>query len=97
MGNVCRGSFLQSEIDTGVYVKAASGKDARNPKTREIMVYNLEQSLYGLTQSPVLWYDTIAGVLVAIGFRPTQSDPCVYTHGSGDTVVTLTFCTSTTS
>ena len=25
-----------------------------------------------------------------IGFRPTQSDPCVYTHGSGVTLVILT-------
>ena len=32
-------------------------------------------SLYGLAQSPALWYDTIDEALVAIGFRPTQSDP----------------------
>lgn len=36
------------------------------------------------------WYDTIDGVLIFIGFRPTQSDPCVYTHGSADTLVILT-------
>ena len=54
------------------------------------MVYKLQRSLYGLAQSPVLWYDTIDGVLVVIGFRPTQSDPCVYTHGSRVTLVILT-------
>ena len=27
---------------------------------------------------------------MVIGFRPTQSDPCVYTHGSGVTFVILT-------
>ena len=27
---------------------------------------------------------------MVIGFRPTQSDPCVYTHGSGVTLVILT-------
>lgn len=54
------------------------------------MVYKLQRSLYGLAQSPVLWYDTIDGVLIVVGFKPTQSDPCVYTHGSGDTLVLLT-------
>ena len=43
-----------------------------------------------LAQSPVLWYDTIDGVLVVIGFRPTQPDLFVYTHGSGVTLVILT-------
>ena len=38
----------------------------------------------------MLWYDTVDVVLVVIGFRPTQSDPCVYTHGSGVTLVVLT-------
>ena len=27
---------------------------------------------------------------MVIGFRPTQSDPCVYTHGSGVTLIILT-------
>ena len=54
------------------------------------MIYKLQRSLYGLAQSPALWHDTIDGVLVVIGFRPTQSNPCVYTHGSGVTLVILT-------
>ena len=66
------------------------GHDPRDSKTGEVMVYKLQRSLYGLAQSPVLWYDTINGVLMVIGFRLTQSDPCVYTHGSGVTLVILT-------
>ena len=27
---------------------------------------------------------------MVIGFRPTQSDSCVYTHGSGVTLIILT-------
>ena len=73
-----------------VYVKPAPGHDPRDPKTGEAMVYKLERSLYGLAQSPVLWYDTIDGVLIVIGFIPTHSDPCVYVHGSGDTLIILT-------
>ena len=83
-------AFLQAHIDKDVYVKPAPGHDPRDPKTGEAMVYKLERSLYELAQSPVLWYDTIDGVLIVIGFSPTHSDPCVYVHGSGDTLIILT-------
>ena len=83
-------AFLQAHIDKDVYVKPAPGHDPRNPKTGEVMVYKLERSLYGLAQSPVLWYDTIDGVLIVIGFSPTHSDPCVYVNGSGDTLIDST-------
>lgn len=82
-------AFLQSKIDKDVFVKPAPGQDVRDSKTGGVMVYKLGRIRYGLAQSPVLWYDTIDGVLVIIGFRPTQSDPCVYTHGSGNTLVIL--------
>ena len=83
-------ALLQSLIDNDIFVEPAPGHDPRESKTGEVMVYKLQRSLYGLAQSPMLWYDTIDGVLVVIGFRPTQSDPCVYTHGSGVTLVILT-------
>ena len=84
-------AFLQSKIEgRAVYVKVAPGQDAKDPKTGEPMVYKLKRSLYGLAQSPVLWYDTINAEMLTVGFTPTQSDPCVYTHGSGDTLVILT-------
>ena len=83
------GEFLQSLIDKDVFVEPAPGHDTRDSKTGEVIVYKLQRSLYGLAQSPVLWYRTIDGVLVVIGFRPTQWDPCVYTHSSGVTLVIL--------
>ena len=70
-------AFLQSLIDKDVFVEPAPGHDPRDSKTGEVMVYKLQRSLYGLVQSPVLWYDTIDRVLGVIGFRPTQLDPCV--------------------
>ena len=83
-------AFLQSLVDKDVFVEPAPGHDPRDSRTGEVMVYKLQRSIYGLAQSPVLWYDTIDGVLVGIGFRPTQSDPRVYTHGSGVALVILT-------
>ena len=83
-------AFFQAHIDKDVYVKPAPGHDPRDPKTGEVIVYKLKRSLYGLAQSPVLLHDTIDGVLIVIGFSPTHSDPCVYVHGSGDTLIILT-------
>ena len=83
-------ALLHSLVEKDVFVEPAPGYDPRDSKTGEVMVYKLQRSLHGLAQSPVLWYDTIDGVLVVIRFRPTRSDPCVYTHGSGVTLVILT-------
>ena len=33
---------------------------------------------------------TINAEMLTVGFTPTESDPCVYTHGSGDSLVLLT-------
>ena len=82
-------AFLQSLIDKDVFVEPAPGHDPRDFETGGVVVYKLQRSLYELAQSSVLWYDTIDGVLVVIGFKPTQSDPCMYTHGSGVTLVIL--------
>ena len=56
------------------------------------MVMKLKRSLYGLSQSPTLRYDTIDVALLGIGFTPTSSDPCVFTRGSNDTCAMLTLC-----
>ena len=84
-------AFLQAKIEgRDVYVKTAPGQETKDPKTGEPMIYKLKRSLYGLAQSPVLWYDTINKVMLTLGFMPTQSDPCVYTYGSDDTFTILT-------
>ena len=76
-------AFLQSLIDKDVFVEPGPGHDPRDSKTGKVMVYKLQRSLFGLAQSPVLWYDTIDGVLVVIGFRPTQSDLRVHARQRG--------------
>ena len=51
----------------------------------------LKHGLYGLAQSPALWYETTGTTLLGIGFTPTASDPCVYTYGR-DNLAILTLC-----
>lgn len=82
-------AFLQSTIIDDVFVKAAPGHNEKDVKTGEPMVMKLKRSLYGLSQWPALWYDTIGAALLGMGITPTSSDPCVYTHGSDETFVIL--------
>ena len=74
-----------------MYVKTAPGqKRSRTP--RPMNQWFTSSSLYGLAQSPVLWYDTINAVMLSVGFTPTKSDSCVDAYGSGNTFVILTLC-----
>ncbi|CAB1098789.1 unnamed protein product [Ectocarpus sp. CCAP 1310/34] len=54
------------------------------------LVYKLKPSLYGLSQSPALWNDTLDKSLTVFGWKSTQSDPCVYMYASGNIIVILT-------
>ena len=78
-------AFLKSKIDSEVYVQLALGQATTDGKTGVPLVIGLKRSLYGLVQSPVLYYDTIDAALLGIGFMPPLSDPYVYTHGIDDT------------
>ena len=76
-------AFLQSLIDKDVFVEPTPGHDPRDSKTGEVMVYKLQRSVYGLAQSPVLWYDTIDEVLVVKGSGP-HNRTLAFTRTAGE-------------
>ncbi|CAB1103214.1 unnamed protein product [Ectocarpus sp. CCAP 1310/34] len=55
-------AFLQSAIDKTSGSSPPQDKDTKHPATGDIIVYKLERSLYGISQSPVLWFDTMGDV-----------------------------------
>eukprot|EP00752_Nemacystus_decipiens_P015554 g13877.t1 len=83
------GAFLNAMCDRDVYVKPAPGDNSKHPTTGQPMVYKLRRALYGLSQSPILWNDTLDTTLKVFGWERTQSDPCVYVFESGGTTVIL--------
>ena len=84
------GAFLNAPCDRDVFVRPAPGQATTDPSTGEAIVYKLQRSLYGLSQSPALWNDTLDQALTVFGWTRTQSDPCVYTYTDGVTTVILT-------
>ena len=67
-------AFTNSDIDVEIYMKQPEGfqQSERN------MVCRLNKSLYGLKQSPRLWGETLAKVLISMGFSKTYSDASLY-------------------
>ena len=67
-------AFTNSDIDVEIYMKQPEGfeQGGRN------IVCRLNKSLYGLRQSPRLWGETLAKVLISMGFAKTYSDASLY-------------------
>jgi Reverse transcriptase (RNA-dependent DNA polymerase) len=68
-------AFLNAPINEDIWVQV--------PKGTELFVgnnaiYTLKKSLYGLKQAPIEWNQMINGVLLDMGFKPLEEDPCIY-------------------
>jgi hypothetical protein len=69
-------AFLYGDIDEEVYVEQPTGYD--NGKDD---VCILDKGLYGLKQSPRIWYSTLTQFLRSIGFEPLTADFSVFVNG----------------
>lgn len=68
-----KNAFLNGDLDYPVYLQPPDGVE----KSSDI-VWKLNKSLYGLKQSPRIWYLTLAKVLTDNGFKSCVSDPCLF-------------------
>ena len=62
-------AFLNSPIDTDIYVKPPPGFD-----TKPGFVWKLKSALYGLKQSPMLWNNHMKGTLSKLGFEQNKKE-----------------------
>ncbi|CAB1100993.1 unnamed protein product [Ectocarpus sp. CCAP 1310/34] len=63
------GAFLNALCDRDVYVRPAPGTSAKNSATGELIVYKLERSLYGLSQTqsdPCVYVYTSGNIIVIL-------------------------------
>mgnify|MGYP002712310054 CR=1 FL=1 len=66
-----RTAFLNAELDEPVYVETPPGFGSKGH-------LQLKKALYGLKQSPLQWYKTISSYLMAIGFKRSVTDRCLF-------------------
>ena len=65
-------TFTNSKINEVIYIKCLDGFRV---KGKYIL---LLQALYGLRQSPLLWYNKLTIILKKEGLRPVAKEPCLY-------------------
>ncbi|CAI7862218.1 unnamed protein product [Closterium sp. NIES-54] len=76
-----KNAFLQSKLDRVLYMYQP---DYFNDGTGRVC--KLLKSLYGLKQSPLLWYRALDGVLLGAGWKKSQVDEALYFKASDNGV-----------
>ncbi|KID83774.1 reverse transcriptase family protein [Metarhizium guizhouense ARSEF 977] len=79
-------AFLYSDLKTDqpVYVQLPKGYvelGFLQPGETSTMIAKLEKALYGLRESPLLWYNELSQALRNAGIDHTDEEPCVFTDG----------------
>ncbi|GMF28853.1 unnamed protein product [Phytophthora fragariaefolia] len=80
-------AFLHGELDEEIYMQLPDGFMEILGDTDDgddDLVCLLEMCLYGLKQASRVWNETIDRHLKSMGFKPTKTDPCVYTRDDND-------------
>jgi hypothetical protein len=72
-------AFLNPEIDhDNLYMELPDGMDWVDECILKRAIVRLLKSLYGLKQSPRLWYQAINAFLLSLGFKQSSADPNLY-------------------
>jgi hypothetical protein len=75
-------AFLNALIEKHrIFVEMPHGFEQYDGKVQ--MICLLKRALYGLKQSPLLWYEELTKFLHSMDLKPCFSDPCLFMHPSG--------------
>lgn len=77
-------AFLQAKLDKVIHLEPPPGMDVP-----EGHVLFLHKAIYGLKQSPLLWYLTASSFFLSLGFKRCVSDVCLFILQSGEDVIIL--------
>jgi len=73
------GAYLNAILSKRIYLSLPKGFSNLN-MFNENLILELNKSLYGLRESGRLWYESIAALLIKIGFKRSKFDPCIFYH-----------------
>ena len=76
-------AFLHGEIDREIFIKPP-------PQMDQNIVLKLKKALYGLKNSPRLFYLKIKKTLTSMGFKPCSTDECLLFRGKGGAIELIT-------
>jgi hypothetical protein len=79
-------AFLHEDLEEEIYMKQPEGFAVKGKKE---LVCKLKKSLYGLKQSPRMWYQKFDTYMLGLGFTRSKEDHCVYFKLIGDHLIYL--------
>jgi hypothetical protein len=74
-------TFLHGDQKEEIYIKQTEGFVVKGKKE---LVCKLKKSLYGLKQSPRIWYQKFDTYILELGFVRSRGDHCVYSKKVGN-------------
>ena len=78
--------FLHGDLEEEIYMKQPEGFAVKGKKE---LVCKLKKSLYGLKQSPRMWYQKFDTYMLGLGFTRRKEDHCVYSKLIGEHLIYL--------
>jgi hypothetical protein len=74
-------TFLHGDLEEEIYMKQPEGFVVKGKKE---LVCKLKKTLYGLKQSPRMWYQKFDTYILGLGFVRSRVDHCVYSKQVGN-------------
>jgi hypothetical protein len=79
-------TFLHGDLEEEINMKQPKGFAVKGKKE---LVCKLKKSLYGLKQSPRMWYQKIDTYMLGLGFTRSKEDHCMYFKLIGNHLIYL--------
>ena len=83
-------AYPQAELKSTIFLRSPPGVELATDN--EEMVLQLIRNLYGLKDAGRTWYEHLTDGLDAMGFIPTESDPCILINGTDIIVLYVDDC-----
>ena len=70
-------AFLYGKLEEEIYMEIPSGYKEVYQEAEKGTVLKLQMAMYGLVQAARQWFKCLSDVLISLGFKPCESDPCL--------------------
>jgi hypothetical protein len=81
--------FLHGHLEEEIYMKHLEGFVVKGKKD---LVCKLKRSLYGLKQSPRMWYQKFNTYILSLRFVRSKVDHCIYSREEGGHFIYVALC-----
>ena len=80
------GAFLYGPLPDSkiIHVRGWPGLNLGYGPNGRPYVLLLTRSVHGIKEAPQVWYVTLVKFLESLGYRPLDTDPCVFRHDASD-------------